>query len=431
MRVYLYFATLVLLVTLAAPAGTLVSISTAFVLKNQLHAWPSQVALFSFVTSLPLYLAFLFGLTRDRWNPFGLRDRGFLLLFASLTALALAWIAQSRLSFLGLFAGMMVAMIAFQFVSAAYTGLMALVGQEQLMSGRLASLAGTVGLIPAAIGASASGWLVEHVSPHETFLTAAALALCVALIGLWKPPAVFEQAYGQPIARGTDLRGDVKRLLKHRAIYPALAIVFLDQFMPGGTTPMQYYLTDRLHAPDEMYGYYMAIFVGSFIPTFLLYAWLCKRITLEKLLWWGTVIMIPQTVPLAFIHSGNQALLLAMPLGLLGGVAGASYLDLAMRTCPPGLQGTYMMLSGGLSSLSAGISNVVGAAIYSASPRYGFLYDVIAMVLVFTAILPMLKLIPREIVARTDGEHNAAMDGAESSRESRIHPLSGCETTGR
>lgn len=408
-QVYLYFTPLLLLLNLSAPGGNLVGIVTSFMLKNQLHASASNVALFSFLIFVPVYLSFLFGLTRDLWSPFGIRDRGYLLLFGPLTALAFAWIAFSGLSFARLFAGILFAMIAFQFVAAASSGLMALIAQEQLMSGRLASLLGIIRLIPAIGGALASGWFVEHVSPRDTFLVAAALALGLAIIGMWKPPAVFEHAYDQPIARGTDLLGDVKRLLKHRAIYPAVLINCLAYFGPGGTTPMQYYLTDRLHAPDSAYGYYIAIFMGSSIPVYFLYIRLCKRVSLEKLLWWGTLIMVPQMVPLAFIHSGHQAMMLAVLLGLMGGIAVAAYTDLAMRSCPPGLQGSFMMLVSSLTALSDAGSNVLGAAIYSASPRHGFVYDVIATVLVYAAVLPLLKLIPRDLITTSDGERNPAV----------------------
>lgn len=407
-RVYSYFAPLMLLVYLATPRGPLVNISTAFMLKNRLHASPSEVALFLFLTALPTYLSFPFGLARDRWNLFGLRDRAFLLLFAPVTALVYAWMAHSRLSFGMLFAGMLTAELAFQFVFAAYNGLMALVAQEQLMSGRLASLMGIIAILPTVAGALASGWFVEHVSPSHTFLVVAALALGVALLGMWKPRTVFEHAYDQPAARGTSLREDIRRLLRHKAIYPAVLINLLAQFNPGMGAPMQYYVTDRLHAPDGQYGYYVAIFAASFIPVYFLYGWLCKRASLRTLLWCGTVILIPQTVPLALIHTGGQAMLLAMPLGLMGGIAGGAYSDLAMRTCPPGLQGTFMMLVTGVVAFSNNASNVLGAAIYSASPEHGFLYDVITTVLVSTAILPVLKLIPRQLIVTADGERSAA-----------------------
>lgn len=412
-RLYLYFASLILLVALGAPNGYLVAISAAFILKNQLGAAPAHVALFSVVTSLPLYLACVFGFVRDQWNPFGMRDRGFLVVFAPLTALFLVSVACSRLTFPILLTGVLLSVITFSFVNAAYVGLMALIAQERLMSGRLSSLLGGLSLLPAAGGAFASGWFAEHVSAHGTFLAAAGLALATGLFGIWKPRAVFEHAYDQPAARGVDLWGDIQRLAKHRPLYPAVLINFMYEFMPGGTTPMQYYLTDRLHAPDEFFGFYMGIFVGAFIPIYFLYGWLCKRVPLKRLLLWGTIIMIPQNVPLVFVHTGDQALLLAVPQGLMGGIAAASYMDLAMRSCPPGLQGTFMSLFTGFGALSATTSNALGAAIYGASPLHGFVYDVIASCCVFAAIIPVLKLVPKEVIATSDGERNPAINRQE------------------
>src|SRR5580658_10054924 len=83
-QVYLYFGPLTLLIYLVLPHGWLLDIVTSYMLKNQLHATATQVSLFRLFTALPVYLSFLFGLGRDLWNPFGMRDRGFFLLFAPL-----------------------------------------------------------------------------------------------------------------------------------------------------------------------------------------------------------------------------------------------------------------------------------------------------------------------------------------------------------
>jgi hypothetical protein len=57
--------------------------------------------------AVPVYLSVVFGFTRDLWNPFGLRDRGFFLIFAPATAAVFVWMAMSRLSYSGLFIGML------------------------------------------------------------------------------------------------------------------------------------------------------------------------------------------------------------------------------------------------------------------------------------------------------------------------------------
>jgi len=377
-------------------------------LKNELHATATQVSVFRLVTGIPVYFAFIFGLTRDLWNPLGLRDRGFFLIFAPLTAIAFIGMALSRLSYRGLLIGMLAVMLSSRFISAAYQGLMALVGQEKLMSGRLSTLWNVVSSVPVIMGAFASGYISEHVPPQATFALVAALALSIAAIGLWKPAAVFRHAYERPQAIGANFREDIKRLVKHRAVYPAVLINFLWNFAPGAATPLQFYLSNQLHASDAVYSYYNGIFAAGFIPTFMLYGVLCKKVPLSKLLWWGTIIAVPQMLPLAFIHSGELALLLAVPIGLMGGIATASYFDLAIRSCPPGLQGTLMMLVEGVLALSGRGGDVLGAKIYNSSPTHGFLYCVIATTLVYALILPLILLVPKGLIATADGQPSRA-----------------------
>ncbi len=72
-----------------------------------------------------MYVAFLFGLMRDSWSPFGRRDRGFFLLFAPLTAGVFVWMGMSSLSYDVLLIGMILAMTSFRFILAAYQGLIA------------------------------------------------------------------------------------------------------------------------------------------------------------------------------------------------------------------------------------------------------------------------------------------------------------------
>jgi MFS family permease len=409
-QTYLYFGALTLLVYLLAPSSYLVDITTTYMLKNNLHASATQVSIFRLLTAIPIYVAFIFGFVRDLWNPFGLRDRGYFMIFAPVVAVVFVWMALSRLSYQGLFVGMFLVMLSSRFISAAYQGLLALVGQERLMSGRLSALWQIVSALPILAGAFASGWMAEHLRPAQTFLLLALLAALIGLFGFWKPAAVFQDTYERPQARGSDIVGDIKRLFKHKAIYPAVLLIFMFQFAPGSNTPLQYYLTNHLHASDAIYGDFQGIFSASFIPVFLLYGWLCKRVSLDKLLFWGIVITIPQMVPLAFIHSASDALWAAAPIGAMGGIAAAALFDLAMRSCPPGMQGTLMMMVEAGNLLSTRGGDLLGSWIYASSPTHGFLYCVIAITVVYALMLPVLRLIPRELLATADGQANPVVE---------------------
>jgi len=306
---------------------------------------------------------------------------------------------------------MLLAMAMFRFVLAAFQGLIALIGQETLMSGRLSTLSSTFYQVALILAAVVSGAMSEHLSPPQIFLLIAAMTLVIGAFGLFKPRSVFGHAYDQPLARGTDFVGDVKRLARHRAIYPAVLISFLWWFNPGLYTPVQFFLTNQLHASDDTYSTFLGVFAISFIPTYLLYGYLCTKMPPSRLLWWSTIVAVPQMIPLAFVHSADTALILAVPMGLMGGMATAAYFDLAMRSCPPGLQGTLMMLVSAGTMLAARGGDLLGAKLYATSNR-GFLYCVIATTAVYVFILPVIPWIPKQVIATTDGERNLAAEAA-------------------
>ena len=67
-QMFLYLGSLTLLVSVARPNGILFAIPASYMLKNQLHATATQVSTFWLLASIPIYVAFVFGLMRDLWN---------------------------------------------------------------------------------------------------------------------------------------------------------------------------------------------------------------------------------------------------------------------------------------------------------------------------------------------------------------------------
>jgi hypothetical protein len=111
---------------------------------------------------------------------------------------------------------------------------------------------------------------------------------------------------------------------------------------------------------------------------------------------------VPQMVPLLFIRSISGALIAAVPTGLMGGVATAAYLDLIIRSCPRGLQGTTLMMSGSLYWVATRFGDVLGTSLYD---YYGgFAVCVAAITVVYALILPTLLLVPKRLIATADGQ---------------------------
>ena len=69
-----------------------------------------------------------------------------------------------------------------------------------------------------------------------------------------------------------------------------------------------------------------------------------------------------------------------------------------------------MMLVDGFYLLSYRAGDLLGAKLYSSSPAHGFAICVVATSLVYALILPVLLLIPRELIATRDGERNPKVE---------------------
>ena len=263
-KLFVYFSLLALLVNITSPQW-LLDIPTSYMLKDLLHSSASQVSLFRLITGIPLFAGFIFGLVRDTWNPFGWRDPGYFRIFVPLTVIALAGSLFPGHVY-GPCAGNAFRHHRLQLCCRGIQGLLALVGQEALMPGRLSTLSNIFIVAAAVVGYLASGWMASSLSPRRVFLLVMALTALLGVFGFWKPRSVFRQAYENPHAKGTNFFGDVKRLLRHRAIYPVILITMLWFFTPGANTPMQYFLTNQLHASDAVYADFRQSFTPPFFP---------------------------------------------------------------------------------------------------------------------------------------------------------------------
>jgi hypothetical protein len=410
-RIFLYLGILIILVAFGSPSGGLIDIPISFLLKNKLKLSAHEVAGFRLVAAVPLYLSFAFGFIRDSWNPFAMGDRGFMLLFGTISALLYVFFAFTAVTYAVLIVAVVSLTASCLFVASAQNGLTAMIGRQHAMTGQISAAWNVFLSIPAVAallaGGALSGLLEDRGADQAVrilFLGGAAIMAVVAAYSMWRPTDVFDNVrleYGE----GQHPVADLRRLVRHWPMYSAMLIWLLWNFAPGSATPLQYHLQNTLHASDAQWGLWNAIFAASFIPTYVAYGVLCRKFALKSLLLWGTVIAIPQMVPLLFIHSVTGALIAAVPIGLMGGIATGAYLDLIIRACPRGLEGTTLMLASSLYFLVSRFGDVLGTRLYD---RFGdFDVCVIAITTVYALMLPALLLVPRQLIASADGQYPA------------------------
>ncbi len=405
---FAYLGGLIILMVFADPNAGFMDIPVSFLLKNKLHLEASEVARFRLIVGVPLYVSFIFGLMRDTWNPFGIKDRGLLAIFGAIGACLYALFAFIPVSYVSLLAAMLLITICSLFVSSAQSGLSSTLGQQHAMAGQVSAVWNIFSSLPGVAALILGGILSQRLEAEHAdsaarmlFLVGAAVMAAICLYSALRPRSVYDNIHLEHGTTFTPLK-DLKRLARHWPAYCALGIWLLWNFAPGSATPLQYHLQNKLQASDADWGWWNAIFAASFIPTFTLFGVLCVRVALKRLLFWGTIVAIPQFIPLLFAHTVQYAFIAAAGIGLMGGIATAAYLALIIRSCPRGLQGTTLMMSGGLYYVSSRFGDVLGTYLYD--HHGGFSSCVVLTTLCYVLILPVLWFIPSEYVDSADGE---------------------------
>src|SRR5947209_7771451 len=192
--IFVYLSVLIVLLACGSPSGGLIDIPISFFLKNRLHLSAHEVAAFRLVVAIPLYLSFVFGFIRDMWNPLGMRDRGFMLLFGGITALLYVFFAFMPMTYTTLLIAVVLLTASFLFVSSAQNGLTSTIGQQHAMTGQVSAVWNVFLSIPTVaallIGGTLSGMLEEE-NPDQAvrilFLVGASVMIAIALYALWKP----------------------------------------------------------------------------------------------------------------------------------------------------------------------------------------------------------------------------------------------------
>jgi hypothetical protein len=138
-RIFLYLGVLLLLLGFASPGGGLIGLPISFFLKNKLHLKAHELATFQLISHIPVYFSFAFGFARDRFNPFGMRDRGFMILFGAIAAGLYVFFAFVHPTYATLMVAVLLLYITFLFLLSAQRGLTATIGQQHVMSGQVSA----------------------------------------------------------------------------------------------------------------------------------------------------------------------------------------------------------------------------------------------------------------------------------------------------
>jgi len=395
---------------LADPDG-LVSLPVLFTLKEQLGQPPQAVAIFEAVVFVPACFSFAFGLLRDRWRPFGLGDRGYLVLVAPLAGACYGFLTTGPVSYTKLLVVVVATAVLFQLLDTVIEALMTAVAQYHLMSGRLSALTEAVEVVPRVTAMLVGGWMATHVSVQASFAVAAACSAAIAGLAAWRPESVFAHEMpcrGHAAECANVERPSWKHLLRHRPYLPAVVVLALYNFSPGWSTPLLYYFVDEVSITGSGFGAYKAATFAAAAAASIAYGLMCQRIELGRLLVWSVGLNVFPALLLLAVGGSGSAVAAALVVGFVSGFAYVAFFDLLRRSCPRGLEGAGTAAGFSLFTLSGSAGDLLGAWMYE---RGEFVAALVIDAVATLLILPVLRYLPRSLEHSRDGSSDNAKSG--------------------
>jgi len=377
--------------------GKLAKLPLQFLLKDRLHVAPELMAAFFGLTGLAWYFKPLAGLLSDAVPLRGSRRRNYLLLSGLGAGLLWALLGLVPHGY-GPLVWTLVAANAFAVVASSVSGgLLVEEGQRQGLTGRLGSLRETIIAGSSLLAQPVGGFLAERAFGW-TCGVGAVLFLGLLPAALCLLPK--ERAAVRKALFAETLKAQMGPVFRSRGLWLATAFIFLKELSPGFGTPLFYIQTNVLHFSKLFLGGLGAVFNGAAVAGALVYALLCLRLPLGRLLPGAIVLSAAGSLLFLGYHSHSSALTVQGVSGFLGIFASVALMDLAARTTPVGGEALgYSLL---MSAFNLGLtgSDILGAWLYSHHLSFAALVWLSAGTTLLA--LPLMRLIPAEALARPD-----------------------------
>jgi predicted MFS family arabinose efflux permease len=266
------------------------------------------------------------------------------------------------------------------------------------MTGRLSALSEFGEAASGVLAALGGGWMVTHASMSTILLIAAGCSAVILLQGFFKPRVIFS---GEEEIVEREKIASVRVLLRHRAIWPTMLIIFLWSFSPGYHTPLLFYLTEDVGISSVAYGVCQAVDCIGVTAATVLYVWLCRHQPLRRLLWWSISLSVLPGLVFLLVRNAPQAVGASFLLAVLIGFMNTSIGDLLMRASPEGLEGSYRMIGVSAFAMGGAMGDVFGAWVYE---RSGLLPCLIVEAVLTLCIFPALRRLPPALIASREAE---------------------------
>ena len=351
-----------LFITSMGQPGVIGQLPFLFLFKNEFHFNAAQQANFFAIATFAWYLKPLSGLLCDSFPLFGTRRRSYLILSAAVAAVAWSLFAIAPRTYVSFFWLMVVLNAAMVIASTTIGGVLVEAGQEGSATGRLASVRygidGVINIIAGPVG----GWLAARAFGYTAGIGALLMFSLVPLtLGLVKE----ERGARRNLQVWSAAAVQFRLIMRSKTMWAAAALLLFVFMAPGFGIALRYYQQDVLKFSTQFIGRLQALSgVGGILAT-ILYAVLCRRLSLKPLLLGGILLNAISSVLYLWYQSAMSAMVIDTSNGFLAVLGILPLFDLAARATPRGSESFgYALLMSVYNIAVFAISNPIGSWLY-------------------------------------------------------------------
>lgn len=370
-----------------------------YLLKEQLHFAPVQMAAFLAIGRFTNYIKPIAGVFTDAVPIFGTRRRHYLLI--SLALCGLLWlffgiVPRTPAVFLATYALLYFSIV---FISTTLGGVMAEGGERFRATGRLSAQRVGIFRVAALIGGPIGGWLTTR----DFRLT---VSIGAALHFILIP--FFHSRFHEAPQALTDFGAlhNAKRqmvgLFRCRTLWSAAGLVVLIMAAPGFGTPLYYHQTDTLRFSQQFIANLKFVEGACGVLGALLFGVVCRRASLRPML---AVSILTHTFATLLYLKYKSPISAIVVTGLYNGAQTVSVLplyDLAMRATPKGSEAMGYSVMMSVWNLTIALSDVLGSRLFGTHVSFSGLIWINA--LTTALVLIAVPLLPHALTDRKEGD---------------------------
>ena len=332
------------------------------VFKETLQLSAGQVAAFFSISVIPWLLKPAYGLLSDFVPLFGYRRKTYFIggsALASLCALTVVVIGEPAYWPVAILFTMMGFGLALTDVIT--DALMVENGRALGLTGAFQSMQWAAIYSASVLVGLLGGYLAETRSLRLTFAIAAMFPLvscAMATFFVHDTRARLDAAALRSTARAIVAAG------RTRTVWLIGSFIFLVAFSPSFGPAFLYYQTDTLKFSQQFIGVLSALQALGYVVGAFLYAPLSRRLSLSRIVPAAVALTAITTFGYLLYRGPTSAMIIDSTFGVLAMIVQLALLDLAARSCPPRVEGTYFALLMSVYNAGQQGSQVVGGYLY-------------------------------------------------------------------